>query len=293
VTRGRGLRGARSPTTLTAVGRLGAGGANAGVRRSRRRSVEPPRGAFAGRRRPTARRLFVTTRYNPDATHQTDLDGTSLALNVTSFSCTRSVTPETEVTHRRGHFALMKPVAVYINTALRAAARHRCVGERAAITGTSPGRRARHFIGVEPPTDHPLCAMSHVVLLLRYRGRERTTPSQPLEVDRRRRCFGSLPERIARQLFIRRCPPLDGARPFWKDREITQSALWVPRRKPALVIWCTYPVTAGNFSARLPGRNVVAPPLASRAYYTMNAHDLRPCAISTPRARRDSPPTTE
>ena len=99
--------------------------------------------------------------YNPDATHQDDLDGMLSECDVVSVHAV--VTPETEGLIGAAQFAAMKPGAVYINTA-RAMLHDTDALVGALQSGHLAGAGLDHFKGENLPTDHPLCAMSNVVL---------------------------------------------------------------------------------------------------------------------------------
>ena len=99
--------------------------------------------------------------YNPDATHNTDLDAMLAECDVVSMHAV--VTPETEGIMGAAQFAAMKPGAIYINSA-RDAARHRRAGRRAAVRAISAAPASTTSRARTSPTDHPLCAMHNVVL---------------------------------------------------------------------------------------------------------------------------------
>jgi D-3-phosphoglycerate dehydrogenase len=73
------------------------------------------------------------------------------------------VTPETDGLMGAAQFAAMKPGAVYINTA-RAMLHDTDALVGALQSGHLGGAGLDHFKGENLPTDHPLCAMSNVVL---------------------------------------------------------------------------------------------------------------------------------
>ncbi len=99
--------------------------------------------------------------YNPEATHNTDLDSMLNDCNVVSMHA--MVTPETEGIVGAAQFAAMKPGAVFINSA--AAMLHDTDALVAALqSGHLGGAGLDHFVGENLPTDHPLCAMNNVVL---------------------------------------------------------------------------------------------------------------------------------
>jgi D-3-phosphoglycerate dehydrogenase len=99
--------------------------------------------------------------YNPDATHQDDLDEMLQQCDVVSVHAV--VTPETEGLIGAAQFAAMKPGAVYINTA-RAMLHDTDALVNALQSGHLAGAGLDHFEGENLPTDHPLCSMSNVVL---------------------------------------------------------------------------------------------------------------------------------
>jgi D-3-phosphoglycerate dehydrogenase len=99
--------------------------------------------------------------YNPEATHNDDLEGMLADCDVVSMHAI--VTPETDGLMGAAQFAAMKPGAVYINTA-RAMLHDTDALVGALQSGHLGGAGLDHFKGENLPTDHPLCAMSNVVL---------------------------------------------------------------------------------------------------------------------------------
>jgi D-3-phosphoglycerate dehydrogenase / 2-oxoglutarate reductase len=99
--------------------------------------------------------------YNPDATHNDDLDAMLAECDVVSVHAV--VTPETENIIGAAQFAAMKPGAIYINSA-RAMLHDTDALVGALQSGHLGGAGLDHFTGENLPTDHPLCAMHNVVL---------------------------------------------------------------------------------------------------------------------------------
>lgn len=99
--------------------------------------------------------------YNPDATHNTDLDSMLNECNVVSMHA--MVTPETEGMVGAAQFAAMKPGAVFINSA-RAMLHDTDALVAALQSGHLGGAGLDHFVGENLPIDHPLCTMNNVVL---------------------------------------------------------------------------------------------------------------------------------
>ncbi|HEV7525687.1 MAG TPA: NAD(P)-dependent oxidoreductase [Acidimicrobiia bacterium] len=99
--------------------------------------------------------------YNPQATHNDDLDAMLAECDVVSVHAV--VTPETENIMGAAQFAAMKPGAVYINSA-RAMLHDTDALVAALLSGHVGGAGLDHFRGENLPTDHPLCAMHNVVL---------------------------------------------------------------------------------------------------------------------------------
>ena len=99
--------------------------------------------------------------YNPDATHNDDLDGMLAECDVVSVHAV--VTPETESIMGAAQFAAMKPGAIYLNSA-RAMLHDTDALVAALQSGHLGGAGLDHFKGENLPTDHPLCAMNNVVL---------------------------------------------------------------------------------------------------------------------------------
>ncbi|HET9728376.1 MAG TPA: NAD(P)-dependent oxidoreductase [Acidimicrobiia bacterium] len=99
--------------------------------------------------------------YNPDATHREDLDGMLAQCDVVSVHAV--VTPETEGMIGEQQFNAMKPGAIYLNTA-RAMLHDTDALVAALESGHLGGAGLDHFKGENLAVDHPLCAMTNVVL---------------------------------------------------------------------------------------------------------------------------------
>lgn len=99
--------------------------------------------------------------YNPEATHNTDLDSMLAQCDVVSNHA--MVTPETEGLMGAAQFAAMKPGAIYINSA-RAMLHDTDALVASLVSGHLGGAGLDHFKGENLATDHPLCAMNNVVL---------------------------------------------------------------------------------------------------------------------------------
>jgi D-3-phosphoglycerate dehydrogenase / 2-oxoglutarate reductase len=117
--------------------------------------------ATAWRLQGVGMRVLSFDPYNPDATHNDDLDGMLAECDVVSMHAV--VTPETEGLMGAPQFAAMKPGAIYLNTA-RAMLHDTDALVDALQSGHLGGAGLDHFKGENLPTDHPLCAMSNVVL---------------------------------------------------------------------------------------------------------------------------------
>jgi D-3-phosphoglycerate dehydrogenase len=99
--------------------------------------------------------------YNPDATHNTDLNAMLAECDVVSMHAI--VTPETENIMGAEQFAAMKEGSIYINSAR--AMLHDIDALTAALqSGYLAGAGLDHFKGENLKTDHPLVAMNNVVL---------------------------------------------------------------------------------------------------------------------------------
>jgi D-3-phosphoglycerate dehydrogenase len=99
--------------------------------------------------------------YNPEATHHDDLDAMLRECDVVSVHAV--VTPETEGIIGAEQFSAMKPGAIYLNSAR--AMLHDTDALVAALQSRHLGGAGLdHFKGENLPTDHPLVAMSNVVL---------------------------------------------------------------------------------------------------------------------------------
>jgi D-3-phosphoglycerate dehydrogenase / 2-oxoglutarate reductase len=99
--------------------------------------------------------------YNPDATHRDNLDDMLRECDVVSMHAV--VTPETEGLMGAAQFEAMKPGSIYLNTA-RALLHDVDALVGALQSGHLAGAGLDHFKGENLPTDHPLCAMTNVVL---------------------------------------------------------------------------------------------------------------------------------
>jgi D-3-phosphoglycerate dehydrogenase len=99
--------------------------------------------------------------YNTDATHRDNLDDMLRECDVVSMHAV--VTPETEGLMGAAQFAAMKPGAIYLNTA-RAMLHDTDALVDALQSQHLGGAGLDHFKGEQLATDHPLCAMSNVVL---------------------------------------------------------------------------------------------------------------------------------
>ena len=97
--------------------------------------------------------------YAADATHRFD----DLLSTADVVSMHAAVTPETAQMMGSDQFAAMKPGAIYLNTA-RAALHDTDALVAALESGHLAGAGLDHFEGEILPTDHPLTAMSNVVL---------------------------------------------------------------------------------------------------------------------------------
>jgi D-3-phosphoglycerate dehydrogenase len=99
--------------------------------------------------------------YNPDATHNDDLEGMLAECDVVSVHAV--VTPETEGLIGAAQFAAMKPGAIYVNSA-RAMLHDTDALVAALQSGHLGGAGLDHFAGEHLPPEHPLCSMNNVVL---------------------------------------------------------------------------------------------------------------------------------
>jgi D-3-phosphoglycerate dehydrogenase len=99
--------------------------------------------------------------FNPDATHNTDLNSMLAECDVVSMHAV--VTPDTENLMGAEQFAAMKEGAIYINSAR--AMLHDIDALTAALqSGHLAGAGLDHFKGENLKIDHPLVAMNNVVL---------------------------------------------------------------------------------------------------------------------------------
>jgi D-3-phosphoglycerate dehydrogenase len=116
--------------------------------------------AAAWRFRGIGMRVLSYDPYNPDATH-TNLDEMLPECDVVSMHAV--VSPETDGMMGAAQFARMKPGAIFVNSAR--AQLHDLDALTAALeSGHLVGAGLDHFKGERLPGDHPLCAMSNVVL---------------------------------------------------------------------------------------------------------------------------------
>jgi len=99
--------------------------------------------------------------YNPDATHNADLEEMLAECDVVSVHAV--VTPETEGIIGAAQFAAMKPGAIYVNSA-RAMLHDTDALVAALQSGHLGGAGLDHFVGEHLPPEHPLCSMQNVVL---------------------------------------------------------------------------------------------------------------------------------
>jgi D-3-phosphoglycerate dehydrogenase len=106
-------------------------------------------------------RVLTYDPYNPDATHNDDLEAMLHDCDVVSVHAV--VTPETEGLIGAPQFAAMKPGAIYLNTA-RAMLHDTDALVAALQSGHLAGAGIDHFKGENLATEHPLCSMPNVVL---------------------------------------------------------------------------------------------------------------------------------
>jgi D-3-phosphoglycerate dehydrogenase len=99
--------------------------------------------------------------YNPEATHNEDLDGMLGECDVVSVHAV--VTPETEGLIGAAQFAAMKSGAIYLNSA-RAMLHDTDALVASLQSGHLGGAGLDHFVGEHLPAEHPLCSMQNVVL---------------------------------------------------------------------------------------------------------------------------------
>jgi D-3-phosphoglycerate dehydrogenase / 2-oxoglutarate reductase len=97
--------------------------------------------------------------YASDATHSLP----DLLAEADVVSMHAAVTPETQHLVGAEQLAMMKPEAIYINSA-RALLHDTDALVAALRAGTIAGAGLDHFVGENLPPDHPLCAMDNVVL---------------------------------------------------------------------------------------------------------------------------------
>jgi D-3-phosphoglycerate dehydrogenase len=104
-------------------------------------------------------RVISCDPYNPEATHSLD----DLLAEADIVSMHAMVTPETQGMIGAAQFERMKEGSVFVNTA-RALLHDTDALVDALVTGHLAGAGLDHFVGEQLPVDHPLCAMSNVVL---------------------------------------------------------------------------------------------------------------------------------
>ena len=97
--------------------------------------------------------------YNPDAKHSLE----ELLAEADVVSMHAMVTPETTGMIGAEQLAMMKPGAIYVNTA-RAMLHDTDALTAALQSGHLGGAGLDHFVGENLPTDHPLIGMTNVVL---------------------------------------------------------------------------------------------------------------------------------
>jgi D-3-phosphoglycerate dehydrogenase len=97
--------------------------------------------------------------YNPEATHSLD----DLLAEADVVSVHAVVTEETRALIGAAEFGRMKPGAIYLNTA-RAMLHDTDALTASLQSGHLGGAGLDHFEGENLPTDHPLAAMTNVVL---------------------------------------------------------------------------------------------------------------------------------
>jgi D-3-phosphoglycerate dehydrogenase len=104
-------------------------------------------------------RVIAADPFAPDATHSLD----DLLAEADVVSMHAAVTPETEGMIGRVQFDRMKDGAVFVNSA-RAMLHDTDALTAALQSGKLGGAGLDHFVGEHLPPEHPLCAMSNVVL---------------------------------------------------------------------------------------------------------------------------------
>jgi D-3-phosphoglycerate dehydrogenase / 2-oxoglutarate reductase len=133
--------------------------------------------------------------YNPDATHS--LDDLLAEADVVSVHATP--TAETLGMLGTDQFARMKPGAIYLNSA-RAGLHDLDALTAALASGHLGGAGLDHFEGETLPVDHPLCAMTNVVLTPHIGGATYDTEANHtamLAEDLRRLLHGERPVHCA------------------------------------------------------------------------------------------------
>ena len=104
-------------------------------------------------------RVISSDPYNAEATHMFD----DLLAEADIVSMHAAVTPESDGMMGADQFARMKPGAIYLNTA-RAMLHDTDALVDALRSGHLGGAGLDHFKGESLPEEHPLCAMTNVVL---------------------------------------------------------------------------------------------------------------------------------
>jgi D-3-phosphoglycerate dehydrogenase / 2-oxoglutarate reductase len=104
-------------------------------------------------------RVIAYDPYSDEATHTLD----ELLVEADLVSMHAAVTPETEGMIGAAQFAVMKPGAIYVNSA-RAPLHDTDALVGALQSGHLAGAGLDHFVGEHLPPEHPLCAISTVVL---------------------------------------------------------------------------------------------------------------------------------
>ena len=122
--------------------------------------------------------------YNPDATHNDDLEAMLAECDVVSMHAI--VTPETEGLMGAAQFAAMKPGAIYINTA-RAMLHDTDALVAALQSGHLGGAGLDHFKGENLADRPPALRDAQRRADAAHRRRDLRHRSEPFEADRRRR----------------------------------------------------------------------------------------------------------
>ena len=242
-------------------------GRTVGHRRARRRRARRRSGAS----RASACACSSYDPYNPDATHNDDLDAMLAECDVVSMHAV--VTPETERLMGAAQFAAMKPGAIYVNSARAMLHDTDALVARAAV-GSPRRRRPRPLRGRAPRRPTIRCARCTTSCSRRTSAARPTTPkrttrsSSPTTSPASSR--GEKPVNCVNPEVLVVMAELKGT-----ADEIKAELLWVAQEslRTNLVHG-----TAGNFSARLPDGNVVLTP-SSLAYETMTLDDLVVCDL--------------